>query len=79
LLTGAGAWALPPVFDWLRAAGGIADAEMLRTFNCGIGMAAIVGADAAEAVTAELRRAGEAVHVIGRVRPGAGVRFTGRL
>ena len=50
------AWALPPVFDWLRAAGGVADAEMLRTFNCGIGMVAVVDPDRADALAAVLRR-----------------------
>jgi phosphoribosylformylglycinamidine cyclo-ligase len=72
-------WGLPPVFAWLRDAGGLEEPEMLRTFNCGIGMAAIVPEAQAEAVTAGLREAGEDVRRIGRVTPGAGVRFTGRL
>lgn len=38
----AGAWPLPPVFQWLQQAGGLADAEMWRTFNCGIGFVLIV-------------------------------------
>ena len=45
------AWSMPPVFSWLMSEGGVAPAEMARTFNCGIGMVAIVPAvDAAEAV-----------------------------
>jgi phosphoribosylformylglycinamidine cyclo-ligase len=74
-----GAWELPPVFAWLRAEGGIAEAEMLRTFNCGIGLVAVVAPDRAEAVAAALRGAGEAVRVIGHVGAGAGVRYAGRL
>jgi phosphoribosylformylglycinamidine cyclo-ligase len=74
-----GAWELPPVFAWLRGEGGIAEAEMLRTFNCGIGLVAVVAPDRAEAVAAALRGAGEAVRVIGPVGAGAGVRYAGRL
>ncbi|MGQ0676134.1 MAG: phosphoribosylformylglycinamidine cyclo-ligase [Rhodospirillales bacterium] len=63
----AASWTLPPVFHWLRQAGRVADAEMLRTFNCGIGMALVVDAADAEAVTKLLTRAGETVHRIGVV------------
>ena len=42
-------WELPPVFRWLAAAGGVAEEEMHRTFNCGIGMTVIVGPSKAEA------------------------------
>jgi phosphoribosylformylglycinamidine cyclo-ligase len=74
------AWTLPPVFAWLRAQGGIADAEMLKTFNCGIGLIAVVAADHAAVVAEALRAAGETVFPIGRVVAGAsGVRTTGRL
>jgi len=73
------AWALPPVFAWLRAAGGIADAEMLKTFNCGIGMVLVVAPERAGALAALLRAAGETVVEIGRVETGAGVRYTGGL
>ncbi len=61
------AWPLPPVFDWLARIGGIEQAEMLRTFNCGIGMAVIAGADDADRAAEVLRAAGETVHVIGRL------------
>ena len=50
---------VPPVFRWLAAEGPVAEAEMLRTFNCGIGMAVIAAADAADGVAAALRAAGE--------------------
>jgi len=68
LLDGA-AWTIPPVFTWLAAAGRVAPAEMARTFNCGIGMAVIVGPQAADAVVAALEAEGETVHRIGRVTP----------
>ena len=60
-----GAWALPPVFDWLRRAGDIADDDLLRTFNCGIGMIAVVSAADADTVMATLTEAGETVHRLG--------------
>ncbi|MGA0778872.1 MAG: phosphoribosylformylglycinamidine cyclo-ligase [Gemmobacter sp.] len=74
-----GAWRLPPVFAWLRAAGGIAPAEMLRTFNCGIGMILVVAPEHAEAAAAQLAAAGERVVPLGRVVPGEGVAWRGTL
>ncbi len=62
-----GAWPVPPVFEWLAREGGISDAEMRRTFNCGIGMTVIVAPETAAAVRAELESASETVHEIGRV------------
>jgi phosphoribosylformylglycinamidine cyclo-ligase len=62
-----GSWPVPPVFEWLAAAGGIIAGEMLRTFNCGIGMAVIVDPDEAERLAAGLGEAGERVHRIGRI------------
>jgi phosphoribosylformylglycinamidine cyclo-ligase len=59
------AWAVPPVFAWLARTGGIAPDEMLRVFNCGIGMVVVVAADQAEAATALLREHGEGVSRIG--------------
>ena len=73
------AWDLPPVFAWLRQAGGIADAEMLKTFNCGIGMVAIVAAKQAEALTAVLTEAGEEVVPLGQVTSGQDVTYHGTL
>jgi phosphoribosylformylglycinamidine cyclo-ligase len=61
------AWRLPPLFRWLQEQGGIADAELYRVFNCGIGMIAVVApADAASAVKS-LAAAGETVWRIGRI------------
>jgi phosphoribosylformylglycinamidine cyclo-ligase len=56
-----------PLFRWLAASGGIAESEMLRTFNCGIGMIALAAADKADTVTAVLGREGEAVTRLGEV------------
>src|SRR5690606_15986863 len=44
------AWALPPLFRWLQENGNVAEEEMLRVFNCGIGMVVIVAADQADAI-----------------------------
>jgi phosphoribosylformylglycinamidine cyclo-ligase len=57
----------PAVFKWLAEAGGIEEAEMRRTFNCGIGMIAAVAAENAEGVVRSLRAAGEEAWVIGRL------------
>ena len=61
-------WPLPPLFRWLQQQGNIADAEMYRTFNCGIGMVVIVASDQAEAATQLLQAEGEQVIRIGRIR-----------
>ena len=63
-----GAWTLPPLFQWLQQHGGVADAEMHRVFNCGIGMAVIVAANVADQAQAELARLGETVYRIGEIR-----------
>jgi phosphoribosylformylglycinamidine cyclo-ligase len=60
-----------PVFRWLAGAGGIAEREMLRTFNCGIGMIAVVEPRAAEKVAAVLKREGEKVVRLGELVPAA--------
>jgi phosphoribosylformylglycinamidine cyclo-ligase len=73
------AWALPPVFGWLRETGGITDPEMLKTFNCGIGLAAVVAPQAAEALAALFTEAGETVNRIGVLTAGSGVSYAGRL
>ena len=72
-------WTLPPVFRWLAQAGGIDQAEMLKTFNCGIGMILSVAADRADALTDLLSGHGETVHRLGRVMAGPGVRYSGQL
>ena len=60
-------WAMPPLFSWLQQNGGVADAEMYRVFNCGIGMVMVVPKDKAEAVMASLRAHGEEVSQIGEI------------
>jgi phosphoribosylformylglycinamidine cyclo-ligase len=72
-------WQLPPVFRWLAETAGMVEAELLKTFNCGIGMIAVVAEDRAEALTALLRAEGETVTRIGRVVAGEGVVYRGRL
>ncbi len=78
-----GAWRMPPVFAWLRAEGGIGEAEMLRTFNAGIGMILCVAPDRAEAIARGLAQAGERVVALGRVtaeeEAGEGVAYRGAL
>ena len=64
-------WRLPPVFQWLREQGGVTEAEMLRTFNCGLGMLVIVPAHETDAVIATLAAAGETARVVGRIEAGA--------
>jgi phosphoribosylformylglycinamidine cyclo-ligase len=61
-------WTMPPLFKWLQEHGGVADAEMHRVFNCGIGMVVIVSADQAQAAKAQLEAAGETVYQIGHIR-----------
>jgi phosphoribosylformylglycinamidine cyclo-ligase len=63
----AGRWPLPPVFRWLAATGGVASAEMARVFNCGLGMIAMVAAEDAAEIAAQLTAAGEQVHQVGRI------------
>jgi len=66
------AWAPPPVFGWLARVGGVAAEEMLRVFNCGIGMAVVVAAEAAETAEALLAAHGETVRRIGVIAAGSG-------
>lgn len=63
----AGSWPLPPVFSWLAREGGVANHEMLRTFNCGIGMVLLVEPTRSAEISEALTAAGEAVYEIGRV------------
>ena len=64
-------WHRDPVFDWLQRAGSIDQAEMYRTFNCGIGMVAVVPAERAAAAVELLSAQGETARIIGAVRSGA--------
>src|SRR6266576_3066689 len=61
-----------PVFKWLAEQGSIAELELLRTFNCGIGMIAIVEPDSVDRVTEILTECGESVALLGEVIPAAG-------
>jgi len=74
-----GAWALPGVFRWLAGQAGLAEAEMLKTFNCGIGMMLVVDPARAPGLRAMLEAAGETVVPMGRVVPGQGVVYRGHL
>ncbi|WP_121629859.1 phosphoribosylformylglycinamidine cyclo-ligase [Tropicibacter alexandrii] len=73
------AWDLPGVFQWMREVGGIEAGEMLKTFNCGIGMIVVVDASEADALTRVLAAAGETVYRLGAVTEGAGVSYEGTL
>jgi phosphoribosylformylglycinamidine cyclo-ligase len=61
-----------PVFKWLAEQGGVAELEMLRTFNCGVGMIVIVKSEAIKQVTDIFSASGETVTVLGEVIPAAG-------
>jgi phosphoribosylformylglycinamidine cyclo-ligase len=63
------AWPLPPLFRWLQEQGNVADGEMHRVFNCGIGMVVVVASADADRATTVLRSAGETVHRIGAIAP----------
>ena len=69
-IVNADTWPLPRLFAFLQAGGAIEPGELARTFNCGIGMVAIVAAGEADAVSRALGEAGEAVHRIGLVEAG---------
>jgi phosphoribosylformylglycinamidine cyclo-ligase len=73
------AWELPDVFKWLAATGGMAEAELLKTFNSGIGMILSVDASEADRLKALLEAEGETVNVLGAVTAGEGVRYSGSL
>jgi phosphoribosylformylglycinamidine cyclo-ligase len=62
-----GSWRRPPVFDWLQQTGGIADGEMVRTFNCGVGMIVCVRAEHAAAALQILTRRGETAWRLGAI------------
>jgi phosphoribosylformylglycinamidine cyclo-ligase len=62
-------WGWPLVFQWLQEKGGIDDAEMRRTFNCGVGMVAVVPAEAADDALAALARQGENAWQLGTLAP----------
>lgn len=61
------AWSMPTLFSWLQQEGGVADTEMYRVFNCGIGMVVVVDRAQAAAVAATLRNQGETVYELGQI------------
>ncbi len=72
---------VPPVFGWLARVGGMSEREMLRTFNCGVGMLVAVAADEAKQLVEHLAAAGETASVVGHLtaRDGEAVTFQGKL
>jgi len=66
------AWPRPPVFQWLQQAGNVAEDEMFRVFNCGIGLVLVLAAPDAGRAASELRAAGEKVHEIGTIEKASG-------
>ena len=72
-------WTLPPVFKWLAAQGGISNDEMLKTFNCGIGMVIVADAQSADAVAEALAALGETVIRLGQVTDEPDVVYSGAL
>jgi phosphoribosylformylglycinamidine cyclo-ligase len=66
------AWPRPPVFQWLQEKGSVAEDEMFRVFNCGIGMALVVAPGDAARAADHLRRSGETVYEIGTVENSTG-------
>ena len=78
----AGSWPVPPVFPWLARTGQVAEDEMLRVFNCGLGMVLVVGTDDADPAILALQAGGVSAHRIGRMETasgGATVRMRGHL
>jgi phosphoribosylformylglycinamidine cyclo-ligase len=65
------AWRREAIFDWLQRQGQVADAEMYRVFNCGIGMTVQVAANDADRAMSILRELGQEALVIGEVREGS--------
>ncbi|MDA7424342.1 phosphoribosylformylglycinamidine cyclo-ligase [Thalassococcus lentus] len=72
-----GAWELPAIFTWMQEVGGIDRSEMLKTFNCGIGMVLSVEASQAEALKTLLSGMGETVFDLGTIVKGDGVSYFG--
>jgi phosphoribosylformylglycinamidine cyclo-ligase len=73
------AWPRPPVFDWIQQHGAITDAEMWRTFNCGIGMVVCVPATAVDAALSILHAKGETAWLIGHIESLDGAETTPRV
>jgi phosphoribosylformylglycinamidine cyclo-ligase len=65
-------WPRPPVFQWLQRTGNVAEDEMFRVFNCGIGMVLVLSKDHVKQAAEVLRAAGETVYEIGTIEEGSG-------
>lgn len=63
---------MPPLFSWLQKHGNVAQEEMHRVFNCGIGMVVVVAKDDADKAIAQLQASGETVYRIGEIRQRSG-------
>lgn len=74
-----GAWQLPPVFRWLATTANMAQSELLKTFNCGIGLILVVDPARAAEISALLSGMGETVVQLGRIAKGEGVIYSGKL
>jgi phosphoribosylformylglycinamidine cyclo-ligase len=72
------AFAPPSVFSWLAAVGAVSEAEMLRTFNCGFGMAVFVASEREQEARMALEQAGLDPVLIGRLEPSDGPRMITR-
>src|SRR5690606_16694307 len=72
---------VPPVFGWLAKIGGLSEREMLRTFNCGVGMLVAVAPEDADKLVDSLNASGEIAAVVGKLTPRIGepVTFRGTL
>ncbi len=76
------AWDLPPLFAWLMQAGPVEEQEMLRTFNCGVGLVMVVDADSRDEIIQSLQASGESVYIIGDIVAQSGppsVTYSGEL
>ncbi|MGQ9425961.1 phosphoribosylformylglycinamidine cyclo-ligase [Gilvimarinus sp. F26214L] len=75
-------WQRPAIFDWLQKQGNVAEREMYRTFNCGIGMVLVVAGEHSQEALDQLRAAGESAAIIGEIKTAdtnaAPVRITGK-
>jgi phosphoribosylformylglycinamidine cyclo-ligase len=73
------AFAVPAVFKWLARQSGLSESEMIRTFNCGVGLMAVVDRKDAAAVEQVLHALGEYPRRLGEIVPSPGMSFNGRL
>ena len=72
-------WILPPIFKWLSNAGNVSQNEMLKTFNCGIGMTVVCSKSCKDEVFSILEKNGETPSIIGEVTNTSKVHYFGNL